>query len=98
MSDHRRRRLAELLVNYSTAVQPGDWVGILGDFGSLPILRDVHEAVINAGGHPSLLIGDDQMQRYFLRQANDEQMNWIDPSLKRYTEEGDVYILSLIHI
>ena len=92
MSDLRRRKLANLLVNYSTAVQPGDWVGILGDFGSLPILRDVHQAVVDAGGHPSLLIDDSQMQRYFLRNANDEQMNWIDPALQRYTEQGDVYI------
>ncbi len=92
MSDQRRRKLAELLVNYSTEVQPGDWVGILGEFGALPILRDVYEAVINAGGHPSLLISDEQMQRYFLRRSSAEQMNWIDPSLKRYTEAGDVYI------
>ena len=73
-------------------MQPGDWVGILGEFGSLPILRDVYEAVIDAGGHPSLLIDDERMQRYFLRHASAEQMNWIDPGLKRYTEEGDVYI------
>ena len=92
MSDLRRQKLAHLLVNYSTAVKPGDWVGILGDFKSLPILRDVYEAVVDAGGHPSLLIDDSQMQRYFLRHASDVQMNWIDPSLKRYTEQGDVYI------
>ncbi|MYE25988.1 MAG: aminopeptidase [Chloroflexi bacterium] len=92
MSDQRRRKLANLLVNYSTQVQPGDWVGILGEFSSLPILRDVYEAALEAGGHPSLLIGDDQMQRCFLRKASDEQMKWIDPSLKLFTEEGDVYI------
>ena len=92
MSDQRRRRLADLLVNYSTEAGRGDWVGILGDVGSLPILRDVYEAVIDAGGHPSLIISDERMQRYFLRNASDEQMNWIDPGLKRYTEEGDVYI------
>ena len=92
MSDLRRRKLAELLVNYSTEVKPGDWVGVLGDFGSLPILRDVYRAVIDAGGHPSLLIGDDRMQRYFLRHANDDQMNWVDPMVRRYTGEGDVYI------
>ena len=92
MSDLRRRKLAELLVNYSTEVQPGDWVGILGEVGSLPILRDVYEAVLLSGGHPSLLIGDEEMQRKFLRHASDEQLRWIDPALKRYTEESDVYI------
>lgn len=92
MSDLRRKRLANLLVNYSTTVQPGDWVGILGEFSSLPILRDVYEAVIDAGGHPSLLIDDSRMQRYLLRHASDEQMKWIDPGLKLYTEQADVYI------
>ena len=92
MSDLRRQKLANLLVNYSTAVQPGDWVGILGDFNALPILRDIYAAVLEAGGHPTLLIEDEWMQRYFLRRAADEQIAWIDPTLKLYTEEADVYI------
>lgn len=92
MSDIRRQRLARLLVNYSTAVQPGEWVGILGDFGSLPILRDIFAAVIDAGGNPSLFIDDERMARYALRHASPEQIAWIDPALKLYTEEADVYI------
>lgn len=92
MSDIRRRRLAHLLVNYSTEVAPGDWVGILGDFSSLPILRDIYTAVIEAGGHPSLFIDDERMQRHLLRHASDEQIAWLDPSLKLYTENADVYI------
>ncbi len=92
MSDLRRQRLARLLVEYSTAVQAGDWVGILGDFNALPILRDVYEAVIDAGGHPSLFIDDERMQRYFLRHARSEQLQWLDLSLKLYTETADVYI------
>ena len=61
MSEVRRQRLARLLVKYSTEVKSGDWVGILGDFNSLPILRNVYEAVIDAGGHPTLIIDDSQM-------------------------------------
>ena len=30
MSDIRLQRQADVLVNYSTEVQPGEWVGILG--------------------------------------------------------------------
>ncbi len=95
MSDTRRRKLAGLLVDYSTQVQPGDWVGILGNLGSLPILRDIHAAVIDAGGFPSLFVEDEQMQRYFLRNANDNQMQWIDPSMRLYVDEADVYIRAL---
>ena len=92
MSDIRRQRLARLLVNYSTAVRPGEWVGILGDFGSLPILRDIYAAVIDAGGNSSLFIDDERMARYALRNASGEQIAWIDPALKLYTDEADVYI------
>ena len=95
MSDLRRQKLAHLLVNYSTAVQPGDWVGILGDFNALPILRDIYAAALDAGGNPTLLIEDEWMQRYFLRNATDEQMTWIDPALKLYTDQADVYIRAL---
>lgn len=92
MSDIRRKRLANLLVNYSTEVKPGDWVGILGDPNSLPILRDIFEAVVDAGGNPTLIMNDAYMQRYFLRNATQEQLEWIDPTLQQYTENADVYI------
>ena len=92
MSDSRRKKLADLLVNYSTKVQPGDWVGILGNFASLPILRDIYAAVIDAGGNPGLIIEDDQMQRYLLLNASDDQLTWLDPRMKLYVETADVYI------
>lgn len=92
MSDVRQQRLAKLLVNYSTEVKKGDWVGILGDVNSMPILRDIYEAVVDAGGNPTLIMNDAYMSRYFLRNASDEQINWIDPTMKLYIEEADVYI------
>ena len=95
MSDTRRRKLARLLVEYSTQVQPGDWVGILGNFGSLPILREIYEAVIDAGGFPSLFIEDEKMQRYLLRHGNEPQMRWIDPRMRLYVDEADVYIRAM---
>ncbi len=92
MSDVRRKRLANLLVTYSTEVQKGDWVGILGDPNSLPVLRDIFEAVVDAGGYPTLIMNDEYMQRYFLRNATREQLEWIDPTMKNYIEDADVYI------
>jgi len=92
MSDIRRKRLANLLVTYSTEVKAGDWVGILGDPNSLPILRDIFEAVVEAGGHPTLIMHDPYMQRHFLRHATQEQLEWIDPTMKQYIEDADVYI------
>jgi aminopeptidase len=92
MTDIRLKRLADVLVNYSTCVQAGEWVGILGDVVAMPALRVVYEAVLRAGGNPMVLIGDEYMTRAFLREANEEQINWLDPSQTLYYGQGDVYI------
>lgn len=92
MGDIRQKKLAELLVNYSTEVQKGEWVGILGDVTALPILRQVYHAVVEAGGNPTLMLSDETMSRDFVRNASDEQIQWIDPSAKLYYENADVYI------
>lgn len=92
MGDIRQKRLADLLVNYSTAVQPGEWVGVLGDVTALPVLREVYSAVLAAGGNPTLMLSDEAMMRTFLREANDDQINWIAPTSRVYYEQADIYI------
>jgi aminopeptidase len=92
MADIRMERLADILVNYSTKVGKGDWVGVLGNVDALPILRVINRKVIEAGGNPTLLISDEVMARDLLRYGNDEQLKWLDPSQSAYYENADVYI------
>lgn len=92
MTDVRLVKLADVLVNYACAVQPGMWVGILGDVVALPALREVYREVVRVGGNPTLFIGDETMHRIFLREANDDQLNWLDPSQTLYYEKADIYI------
>jgi len=92
MSDIRQERLADLLVNYSTEVQKGEWVGILGDVEALPVLRHVYTKVLEAGGNPSLMLSDAYMGRQFARNASESQIEWLDPMMTQYYEEADVYI------
>ncbi|MAS34614.1 MAG: aminopeptidase [Anaerolineaceae bacterium] len=92
MADVRLQRLANVLVNYSTEVQPGEWVGVLGDVAALPALREVYAAVIKAGGYPSLMLSDEYMSRLLLREGSDDQLEWLDPSHTLYYEQADVYI------
>ena len=92
MTDTRLVKLADVLVNYACAVKPGMWVGILGDVVTLPALREVYHEVLRVGGNPSLFISDEYMSRLFLREASDEQMAWLDPSMTLYYEKADVYI------
>jgi aminopeptidase len=92
MGDVRLQRLAHVLVNYSTEIQPGEWVGILGDATALPALREVYTAVIKAGGNPTVMISDEFMMRTLLRHGTDAQLEWLDPSLTLYYERADAYI------
>ncbi len=92
MGDIRIERLAKVLVDYACDVKPGMWVGILGDVVTLPALREVYKEVIRAGGNPTLFISDEQMSRQFVREANDDQIAWLDPSQTLYYEKADVYI------
>ncbi|HLV36323.1 MAG TPA: aminopeptidase [Spirillospora sp.] len=92
MSDIRVQRLAHVLVNYSTEVQPGEWVGILGDVTVLPALREVYAAVLKAGGNPTVMISDEYMTRLLLREGSDAQLEWLDPSQTLFYEQADVYI------
>jgi aminopeptidase len=92
MRDPRIDRFADILVNYSTKVQPGEWVGILGDIAALPALRAIFEKVVRAGGNPTVMLTDEVMSRAFIREASDEQMAWLDPSQTLYYDQADVYI------
>lgn len=92
MTDSRIERLADVLVNYSTRVQPGEWVGVLGDVAALPWLRAVYTKVLEAGGNPTLMLSDEYMTRQFARIAGDAQIEWLDPSQSLYYEQADVYI------
>lgn len=92
MHDPRIDNLADILVNYSTKVQPGEWVGVLGDVAALPLVRAVYSEVIKAGGNPALMLSDETLTREFARLANDEQMEWLDPAQTLYYNNADVYI------
>ena len=44
------------------------------------------------GGNPSVFISDETMTRHFAREANDDQIAWLDPSMSLYYEKADIYI------
>ncbi len=61
MKDPRIIKLADLLVNYSVKVQPGDWVLITGHMAAEPLISEVLRAVLQAGGNPQTLMGSDDL-------------------------------------
>ena len=49
MRDERVEKLADMLVNYSVAVKPGDKVAIEGSTLAEPLLKEIYKSVLIAG-------------------------------------------------
>ena len=92
MKDPRVEKLAEVLVSYSTAVQPGDRVIITGETPAEPLLKAVYVKVLQAGGHPLILPSLPGAEELLYQNASDEQLEYIDPPVKLITETYDVRI------
>lgn len=93
MPDSRIKKLAELLVNYSVNVQPGEWVFIKSHMVAEPLTTQVLRAVLEAGGLPTVIMDSDVLKETSLRYANEEQIAWISPIENTIYNEADVLIV-----
>ena len=80
MVDSRHEKLAELLVRYSTRVQPGELVAIAGQAAGAPLLRAVYREVVRAGGHPHLELSLDEASEILVGEGSESQLDWVNPS------------------
>jgi len=79
MTDPRYDKLADVIVNYSTQVKPGDLVRLAGPVVGRPLLAALYKAVVKAGGHPFLNVTFDECQETRLLEASDEQLRFANP-------------------
>jgi aminopeptidase len=91
--DARTARLAQLLVEYCIAVRPGDWVLLRGDLPGLPLVEQVVERVLAAGGRPTVQLMADTLDEVVLKHANDEQLRWLSPVDELLAERVDARIM-----
>ena len=68
MTDPRLKKLADILVNYSVAVKPSDWVFLRANIAAEPLFNEVVERIFAAGGNVSTDIYTDQLHETSLRQ------------------------------
>ena len=92
MADPRVEKLADVLVNYSVAVQPGDTVMIQGQTITSPLLKAVYAKVLQAGGHPLMRPSIPGTRELFFRYASDEQLQHVPEPVKLIIETYDVAI------
>jgi len=92
MVDPRVIKLADLLVNYSVSIQPGDWVLVRGSVLAEPLVNAVMEKVLLAGGNPTLQLSSDDLSETYMRCATEDQLNWVSPVEKMLFDEVDALI------
>ena len=92
MYDPRIEKLADVLVNYSTAVRPGDLVRLVGSPTARSLMAALYRAVLMAGGHPHLRMVPDECAEIFLEEAGDAQLRYEDPIDQFTIEKIDVSI------
>jgi aminopeptidase len=95
MSDRRLTGLAELIVKYSTAVQPGDKVIIWGfplEPIAAPLVREIYTQVLAAGGNPISYIDLEGLNYIHYKYANEKQLAYVHPVVRMVYETFDVAI------
>ena len=84
MNDPRYVKLADLLVNHSMAVKPGEKVLIESFEAPTPFVLHVIRAVAAAGGLPLCTTFEQRVQRELIRHATPEQVkHWADAETVR---------------
>jgi aminopeptidase len=87
--DDRLSRMAQVLVRYSLNVQPGNLVAIQGGTEAISLLREVYRETLRVGGHPELNIVMEEAREMYLKEANEEQLNFVSPVTQLITERFD---------
>ncbi len=87
--DSRLARLAQVLVHYSLNVQPGNLVAIHGGIEAIPLLGEVYREILRAGGHPQFNLEVEEAREIYLKEASDEQLDFVSPVTQLINERYD---------
>lgn len=89
MKDPRIEKLGNLLTNYCVAVQPEQKIVIRTSLNGMPLAKEAYRAVLQAGGHPFVLLRDESLTETYLKEANDEQLAFLSPIHKQLFDTYD---------
>lgn len=92
MRDARIDKLADVLVNFSTRVQPGENVLIHAIGTVSDLVKALIRTVYEAGGNPFVQLVDPQINRELLMNVNEEQLGIMSESEVAFMKQMDCYI------
>lgn len=92
MLDNRLKKLANLLVNYSTEVKPGEFVFVVSDEVSSPWMVEVVKEAIIAGAHVETLINSQDVNEIKLKYSSDKQLLESNFIMENTLKRADVWL------
>src|SRR6266511_3585140 len=92
MADAPAAKLADLIVNYSVEVQPGQLVRLDGGTVAAPLLLEIYRQAIRAGAHPYTRIALEGTEHIVLSEGSDDQIAFVSEIERHEVEELDSLI------
>jgi aminopeptidase len=86
MADSRVARLADLLVNYSLRLAPGQTVRIDGGTVATPLVTELYRYALRAGANPRANVAVEGLDVIALQESSDEQLTFVS-ELDRFDVE-----------
>jgi aminopeptidase len=77
MSDPRVAKLADLLVNYSLELQPGQLVRIDGGTVAAPLATEIYRHALKAGAHPRTKLEVEGLDAIAVRESSEAQLTFV---------------------
>jgi len=89
MPDPRLQKLAQLLINYSLEIRPGDKLRITSAPAAAPLLREVYREALRAGAYPTVRIEMEELTELSLRVASPDQLRYVSDIDRQEVEYFD---------
>jgi aminopeptidase len=86
------RKMADVLVNYSTGIATDDEVAIIGSDLAAPLIQEVYREVLLAGGHPTVMCRPADLDYIFYQNASDAQIEHKPTLFSHIAEHFDAVI------
>ena len=85
-------KLAEVVTGYCRPIQPGDFVLIRATTDAEEFITPLYEAVLKRGGNPHLSLSMPSLYELYLRHADEDQFDFVDPVALAMFEKADVLL------
>ena len=92
MSDPRVEKLAQIIVDYSTAIQRGELVEITATSLSAPLVEAIYKLVLLRGAHPYTNVKLPGLEELFFAHASDDQLRHVSLVDQLLVDRSQVHV------